>query len=425
MFPGNNRVPAYPKKAHRSGQARIYIRGKDFYLGPFGSAKSKAKYARLIAEYYGSDRPVIDSPKGEATVAELVAAFVAWATIRYQKNGKPTSEISLYRAALAPVIDLYGDLDANDFGPLALTVCRDTLAKRHCREKVNQHVGRIRRVWKWGVSKEIVRNGTWQALTSVEGLRASELPNRPKIKPVAIERVNAIEQYVLPPVWAMIQLQLWSAMRPGEVTQMRTCDIHVEDPGLPEVVRKLCWVYRPASHKTEHHERERLILLGPQAQEILRAWMRPEEPEAFLFSPAEAVAYARAKRVAEAKTHKANFKPKRHPKRVPRPFYDTHAYGTAIERGCELAFGMPAELRRIDASLEEGDQEKQRLAARDWRRANCWAPNILRHNAATLIRQRYGVEIARVILGHVHLKTTEVYAEIDLEKAAKAMSQIG
>jgi hypothetical protein len=38
--------PAYPKKAHASGQARIRFRGRDYYLGKFGSEE----YARLVGD---------------------------------------------------------------------------------------------------------------------------------------------------------------------------------------------------------------------------------------------------------------------------------------------------------------------------------------------------------------------------------------
>jgi len=38
---------------------------------------------------------------------------------------------------------------------------------------------------------------------------------------------------------------------------MRACDIDLSGE---------TWGYRPASHKTEHHGKERIIFLGPQAR---------------------------------------------------------------------------------------------------------------------------------------------------------------
>ena len=54
-----------------------------------------------------------------------------------------------------------------------------------------------------------------------------------------------------------------------------------------------------------------------------------------------------------------------------------------------------------------------------------WSPNQLRHAAATRIRAAYGIEIARIILGHSSAVTSEIYAEIDREKVLKIMGEIG
>lgn len=431
MTYANSGVPSYPSKPHKSGQARIWIKGRTFYLGVYGSTESKSKYARLIAEHFGSSQPVLSAPKAEISVAELLAAFMAMATLRYQKNGKPTSEVRLFMAAIGPVLDFYGDTPANEFGPIALTACRDELNKRgYCRSKINQHIGRIRRIWRWGVSKELVRNDVWQALTSVEGLRRGEAKEMPKVRRISTDVVLALENHVLPQVWAMIQLQLFTAMRPGEVVQMRTCDISKSDPDVPKEFRDRLWVYRPLSHKTEHHDRERLILLGPQAQEVLAPWLREDRPTEFLFSPAEAVEHARRLRAETAKFSNLRFQRKSRPKRAPRDFYEEHAYATAIERGCELAFGMPKHYR-IDKrtkryqQMSDAERESLRIEAREWRRKHCWNPGQLRHNAATWIREHYDIEVARIILGHAHVSTTEIYAEEDRKKAASAIASIG
>jgi len=58
----------------------------------------------------------------------------------------------------------------------------------------------------------------------------------------------------------MVRFQRFTGARPGEVCQIRPID--VDRSG--EV-----WTYRPESHKTEHHGRQRIIYVGPQAQEVL------------------------------------------------------------------------------------------------------------------------------------------------------------
>ena len=54
-----------------------------------------------------------------------------------------------------------------------------------------------------------------------------------------------------------------------------------------------------------------------------------------------------------------------------------------------------------------------------------WHPHQLRHNAATRLRKEYGIEAARVVLGHRSAAITEVYAEIDHAKAAEIMLRVG
>ena len=58
----------------------------------------------------------------------------------------------------------------------------------------------------------------------------------------------------------MIQLQLLTGMRPGEVRLMT----------LEEIDRSgSVWKYRPALHKLDHKEIDRLIFIGGQSQQIL------------------------------------------------------------------------------------------------------------------------------------------------------------
>jgi integrase len=76
----------------------------------------------------------------------------------------------------------------------------------------------------------------------------------------------------------MIKLQLLTAMRPGEVTAMRGCDLDTNE--------KL-WLYKPGSHKTQHHGHDRVVYLGEQAKEIVRDFLKTN-PQTFVFSPADA-----------------------------------------------------------------------------------------------------------------------------------------
>ncbi|MBL7040269.1 MAG: site-specific integrase [Pirellulaceae bacterium] len=398
---GKKRIPRYPKKPHSSGQARIQLGGKRVYLGTFGSPESYEKFYREVAEYQASGGVPLPSPEptsNKVTVAELILAHKKWAEQRYVKDGKPTSEVRSFKTALQPVFRLYGGTPVDDFGPRALLTCRQWLIDRgYIRRRINQHVGRIRAVWKWGVPRELTKAETLGALMTVPGLRKGEGGTRdnPPIGPVPDEHVAAVERFVTPPIWAMIQLQSWSACRPGEACAMRTCDVRDDDPLLPLAMRGMCWVYRPGSHKTEHHDKARVVLLGPKTQDMLRAWLRPGGPEAFLFSPREAREWWVQKQREAASKPDRRCRKKRNPKTRPGEIYTTSAYHGAIREACERA-GVPS-----------------------------WAPNQLRHNAATLLRREYGAEVARIILGHSRLSTTEIYAERDISAAVQAMASFG
>ena len=54
-----------------------------------------------------------------------------------------------------------------------------------------------------------------------------------------------------------------------------------------------------------------------------------------------------------------------------------------------------------------------------------WAPNRLRHAAATRIRRETSLEVARIVLGHSDVATTQIYAERDYAAAAAAVAMVG
>ena len=89
-----------------------------------------------------------------------------------------------------------------------------------------------------------------------------------------------------------------------------------------------------------------------------------------------------------------------------------------------------------NASLAKRDDEckakwRKRLTKRQrsqldaWRKAHRWHSHQLRHNVATELRREFGIEPARIILGHRSAAITEVYAEKDEQRAIEAMVRVG
>lgn len=146
-----------------------------------------------------------------------------------------------------------------------------------CRRSINLHVYRIRSVFKWGVANELVPSAVLQGLQAVAGLRQGRSSARETgaVKPVPEAFVEAVLPLVTPPVRGMIQLQRLTGMRPGEVVIMRAIDLDTSGK---------VWLYRPKAHKTAWHGHERVIALGPQAQEVIKPFLTTDLT-AFLFPP--------------------------------------------------------------------------------------------------------------------------------------------
>ena len=98
-------------------------------------------------------------------------------------------------------------------------------------------------------------------------------------------------------------------------------------------------------------------------------------------------------------------------------------------RGCDRAFPPPEPLRRRDdetvANWRKRLTKGQKAELKAWQRAHRWHPHQLRHNAATELRKEFGLEAARIILGHRSAAITEVYAERSEEQAIEAMAKVG
>ena len=90
----------------------------------------------------------------------------------------------------------------------------------------------------------------------------------------------------------MVRFQRLTGCRPAEVCSLRPCDLNRSE----EV-----WIYRPESHKTEHHDRDRIIFIGPQAQGVLLRYLA-RDPQACCFRPCDSEAKRLAEQEANRKT---------------------------------------------------------------------------------------------------------------------------
>ena len=292
-------------------------------------------------------------------------------------------------------------MTVDEFGPIRLRQFRETLIGEDlARRNVNQTVNAVRAIFKWGVSHELVRPAILEALRAVEPLKYGKTSARETepIKPVPEALVMETLEYCSPQIAAMVRLQMLTGMRSGEVTIMRTGDLNTSG---------VVWEYRPQYHKTSYRGEERVVFIGPDAQAVLKPWLRVNLQD-YLFQPAEVDQWRRDQLHSQRKTPLlCGNRPGTNRADTPRqfkPYYDTMAYRQGIDHAI-------AKCNKARKTRGEGPIS--------------WHPHQLRHNAATRIRREYDIETARVVLGHKSAAITTIYAEADQSKAAAAIAKMG
>jgi integrase len=435
----NERLPKY-RLHRRSGQGIVTINGKDHYLGPHGCQTSKIEYDRIVAEWLAHGRQApqpVSAAQPSLTVNELLLAFWEHAQNYYRRpDGTLTSEVTNLRQILRLLRSLHGNTSATEFGPRALKTIREQMiALKWHRKSINKQISRVKMIFRWAVENEMLPPYVHQALQAVRGLSKgrTDAPESLPIRPVPEDLIAPIQTFVSRQVWALVQLQLLTGARAGELVLLRGIDLKTGDA---------IWTVEPDQHKTSHLGHSKRIYFGPQAKMIVQEYLLGRALDAYLFSPVEAEKERRLKQHAGRKTaascgNRPGKNRKKNPRWKPDEHYTVTSYRRAIKRGCDAAFPPPEHLARIRAkdrprgSWETPKEWKARLGPerwaelKAWQRDHRWHPHQLRHNAATKLRKEFGIEVARIILGHQSASVTEIYAEVDDEKAKSIMNRVG
>lgn len=378
-MPRNPSFPKYPSKAHRSGQARIRFRGRDYYLGVHGSDASRQEYARLAKEFASNPHRTLPTkpPTSAVTIAELV---VLW-----HEGAPKTNETEQVLGAAKPLIRRYGDFPAAEFDAEMLESLREELitcswmnaeelAERAKRKKlpgwsrnhVNHQINRIRRIFRWAERKKKVPRGTWEHLRTLPRLgKDSAARKNPKRRPVEDADVEKTLPYLSLMVAAMVRVQVAAGMRPSELVKMRAKDVNQSG----EV-----WTYRLDEFKTDHLDDAddwQTVMLGPDAMASLMPWLDAAAvigPDTFIWRPKPGV-----------------------PDNL-----GTDGYYQAVVDGCARA-GVKR-----------------------------WCPYQLRHSFRRKVTRIFGSDGARAAMRHRTLQSTQQYAsQQDLETAAEVAKKCG
>lgn len=357
------KLPTY--RHHKpSGQARVRWQGVEIYLGKFDSPDSRQRYAELLTKVVtgatlddirtASRSPNKASNEGSGlSINELCLLFLKHAERHYRKDGELTSEYDLFKMAIGPLADLFGMTAVEEFGPLRLKAVREAMvAKGWARDTVNAEVGRIRRIFRFAVENELLRDVTvLQRLESVSPLLAgrTEAHDNPAREAVPQDQIDAVRGHVTEQIRDLIDLYVLTGARPGELLKLtgqmidRSGDV---------------WTATLRSHKTSHHRKSRKLAFGPKAQLILRKYLSAD-PDARLFS-----------------------------------------------------IQVSSVRRAITRALEKLGQPH-------------WTTHWLRHNAATRVRDEFGIESAQAITGHTTQAMIERYTIKRDGLAAKVAASMG
>lgn len=399
------RIPQYRK--HARGHAFLQHKSvptKDhrLYLGKHGSPESIERYQAFLGKLAGVDSDERDDDSDtdtqspnyeETTINVVVKAYLIDAKKHYKRGDEVSYEYYLMKQAIKPLVAKYGSTLAKCFGPKRLKRVRRILIRRGLsRKNINHMVSRIKRVFRWASEEELIPPGRYHALRYVRGLYKGQENCRESedIKPAPIASITALLCHLSPTVAAMVRVQFYCGMRPGEVCILRACDLDTSGD---------VWLYRPERHKTEWRGCQQVKAIPPIAQQIIKQFMRPDR-DAYLFSPADSAAWCLEQRMANRLPRKTKRYPceirrvqkkartsrRRTAKKVPGDRYCTSSYYRALTYAFERAEKKGVTIDRF-------------------------APNQLRHSIGTLVSQVLGQQQSQVYLGHESMDATNIYTE--------------
>lgn len=333
-------------------------------------------------------------------IREAWQRYEAFADRYYRRaDGTATQEPKIVAHAMAEVLNLYGHVAADALTPGMLRTVQERWIARGLRvTTITGWTHKIRRVWRWMAAEGVIPAGVADSLRQLAPVKAGRCGAAPSraVLPVSDSAVDLTVAQLPPSIAAMIRLQQLTGMRPGEVCALRPCEVDT---------RGEVWIYRPAAHKMAYQGRGREIMLGPQAQTVLRPYLGREV--AFpCFRPYDAMRERAAARVAAY---------------IPSVYMHDYRRWQSYQRRADER----AERQRPHAGWSAAAYGKAIGSAARKAGVEPWSPNQIRHAVATKIRDRFGLEAAQVMLGHSRADVTQIYAEKSKRLAEDLAGRLG
>lgn len=346
------------------------------------------------------------------TLSELQEMYVEWAKRFFVTRDRPGYHQEL---ASQSVINILGDIYWSELDTVQFERYRQALLdmgkNRTC---INQMCTNLLTWMKWCYAHKKISHRIDLELQSVKRLQPDDYGVSEKIprEPVGWEQVQQLFPFVSPNVVAMITLQYWSGMRPGEVCVMRPCELVWDGKMM---------YYNLAKHKTKRATGKSLWkVINWRGQRVLTALLRSCGDDEFIFKPSDAFDWA------------IEFERKR---RLSRPTKVVNRDMPSVVRAAEkLAATRPARLKKhcgkrfttnayamiIRAGFDRAERSGVNLVR--------WTPMQLRHGVMTMMGDNGLHQEGSHLLGHSKLETSLTHYDHEriqrLAIVAKRMEQI-
>ena len=266
-MPARIRPPKYcrHREKNRADRAYCVLDGKRHALGIYGTAESYKKFSDLINGDPPREKKTAAPAPTALSLVVLMADYLEHCIDAY--GGEKSSEVYHLKGAFKILRRTHGELLAKDFGPKAFTELRlEFINAGWSRTYIGDQCGRIKRMFAWGVAQEVLHGDARHRLDAVRPLKPGEhgVRETPPVKPVSQADLDATLKLMKPERADQVRLLLLTGMRPQELMQLsvehidRTTDV---------------WTYRPPQHKTQRYGKDRVVAIGPRAQEILTPYL--------------------------------------------------------------------------------------------------------------------------------------------------------
>jgi len=240
-----------------SGHAIVVWDGKTYYLGQHGTAESVENYQSICANITLYGQAIVE--KSSVLSVEILAReFLSILPNNFPADSQEPVPI---RRSILQMVAFQGDRDASRYSPARLIELRQHWIDRGLSiSTINKYHGYVLMMFQQCALRGLISPEIWSGLKIVPKLKpgrsAAKTPKR--VGPVNMAHVDAIRPYVSETAWQVIQCQIYTGMRSGEVLSMTLGQIRDN-------------VYFPQHHKNKWRGHVREVPLGPKARALIYA----------------------------------------------------------------------------------------------------------------------------------------------------------